>query len=94
MPFNSIVNIPAHQLGCVLGFMQLEVHPSQLPHTVLYLVVLQLKQRTITEAGSVRVQHFLSLSKTGLIAPAGNSPARLELSPHGRCGRCKTKGEV
>ena len=55
VPVKSILNIPTHQLGCILGFMQLQAHIPQLRHTVLYLVVFQLKQGGITESGSVRI---------------------------------------
>ena len=89
MPLKGVLKIPAHQLGCILGFMRFQAHHGQLPYTVLYFVILELEQCSVTEPGSVGAQHLLPLSNTGLIAPAGKSPAGLGLSLGGRCGRCK-----
>ena len=85
MPQNSIFSIPAHQLGCLLGFRQTEPHRLQLLHALLHLVLLQVKQHSIAEPGSLGVEGLLPLSRVKMVAPADTSATGLKLSEYLRC---------
>lgn len=84
VPIRSILQVPAHKLGCILCLVIGQPYHLQLGHAVLHLVLLQLENGGIAESGSVRVEHLLPLGKTRLVTPAGVGQLGFSIAAHTR----------